>query len=63
MTMGIDWRAVIAVALVVCVALACLTVMAVRGLVPAAIVASAATGAIGWFTGWLQKQPSKEGTS
>jgi hypothetical protein len=60
MKMVLDWKLVGMVALLVGVSLVCLTVMAVRGLVPATIVASAATGAIGWFTGWIQQQPKKE---
>jgi hypothetical protein len=58
--MTLDWKLVgIAVVFVLGV-LALLTFMAVKGLVAGALVASAATGAIGWFTGWLQRQPRKD---
>lgn len=56
----IDWRMVGIAAAFVLGVLCLLTLLAVKGLIAGALVASAATGAIGWFTGWLQRQPRKE---
>lgn len=58
--MTLDWRLVGIAAVFVLGALALLTILALKGLIAGALVASAATGAIGWFTGWLQRQPRKD---
>lgn len=59
--MPLDWKLVGVAVVFVLGALALLTLMALKGLIAGALVASAVTGAIGWFTGWLQRQPRKDG--
>lgn len=59
--MTLDWKLVGVAVVFVLGALSLLTLMAMKGLIAGALVASAVTGAIGWFTGWLQRQPRKDG--
>lgn len=52
------WQSVMVVGLVVAVCVVCVTVLAIRGLVPAPVASGAIAGAIGLFNGWLIPSPT-----
>lgn len=55
----IDWKLVSLVVLVACMSLACMTVLAVKGLVAGAIVTTFAGSAFTGILGWVSRPPLK----
>lgn len=53
-----NWRLVVPAGLVVATCVICMTVLAVKGLIPATVASGAAAGVIGLFNGWLLPPPA-----
>lgn len=56
----IDWKVAGIAGAVILACIGALTALAITHEIPGSVAATAAAGAIGLFSGWLQPQPKKE---